>query len=295
MTSYNYGFTKNVRKKLLDQCSRKFNCKPFKYRSFDGSCNNLKRGHFGKSFECLTRLLPPNYASNAGHVRNSVTGGVLPSPRVVSLNLHLQERVQSNATHMLMAFGQFLDHDLSKTPVRQQAGGASLNCCENARHRDCLPIAIPRNDPFYSQFSQRCMAFVRSQNCVKCSGRKLPEQLNAITAYIDGSMIYGSSPEEARTLRLFRQGLLRTTRARNGGEILPNSIEPSGDLCSVPERNLLCFHAGVSPCQRPMTLFVADREIFRCRTIGSISNQRWCQCTSCGCDNTIVSLGYCAD
>ena len=39
------------------------NCNPRdRYRTIDGSCNNLKRPLWGKSFVSLSRFLPPDYA-----------------------------------------------------------------------------------------------------------------------------------------------------------------------------------------------------------------------------------------
>jgi peroxidase len=46
---------------------------------------------------------------------------------------------------------------------------SGVTCCRSGqfldpsiRHPDCFPISIPTNDPFYAQFNQRCMEFVRS-------------------------------------------------------------------------------------------------------------------------------------
>lgn len=41
--------------------------------------------------------------------------------------------------------------------------GKPIKCCERGgSHKDCYPIEIPGNDPFYSLFNRKCMNFVRS-------------------------------------------------------------------------------------------------------------------------------------
>lgn len=37
------------------------------------------------------------------------------------------------------------------------------------RHKSCLPIAIPENDPFFKKFGRRCMQYVRSITAPKSS------------------------------------------------------------------------------------------------------------------------------
>lgn len=48
------------------------NCNPYqKYRSYDGSCNNLKYpGQFGLSFQPFRRALPPEYDDGTSHTIN---------------------------------------------------------------------------------------------------------------------------------------------------------------------------------------------------------------------------------
>lgn len=51
------------------------------------------------------------------------------------------------------------------------ANGGGIQCCTEAghfindtelQHPECFSIEIPKDDPFFSQFGQRCMSFVRS-------------------------------------------------------------------------------------------------------------------------------------
>ena len=51
------------------------------------------------------------------------------------------------------------------------AAGQGITCCTEEGqainqtdliHPECFPIDIPKDDPFFSKFGQRCMSFVRS-------------------------------------------------------------------------------------------------------------------------------------
>lgn len=110
---------------------------------------------------------------------------------------------------------------------------ASSQCCRNPRSNvDCWAIPIPNNDPFYSRRGERCMDFTRSTTC---SNGGVREQVNAITAFIDGSQIYGSDPQRTRQLRAFQGGRLATNPSLNG-------FLPSGNQLNVQVQGL--FVAG---------------------------------------------------
>jgi peroxidase len=147
-------------------------------------------------------------------------------------------------THMVMQFGQFLDHDITLTPEGE------LECCdheilkrdnstEDPRLKRCFNIEVSKDDPHFNEFPEiqrgekPCFPFTRSD--IFCpQGENPREQMNGITAFIDGSNIYGSTEEVAIGLRvnetfgtekfpgaLLRTGLSKHTAGQNH-EALPS-------------------------------------------------------------------------
>lgn len=72
------------------------------------------------------------------------------------------------------------------------------------------------------------------------SGSKFQEQINDVTAWIDGSAIYGSSDEEADVLREYRGGRLKIS----DDELMP--YQPPGASCGIPSNDSFrkCYRAG---------------------------------------------------
>ena len=56
-------------------------------------------------------------------------------------------------TLMLMQYGQFLDHDITLTPINKGFPDSILDCrsCDAAQtvHPECWPIPVPKNDPYF--------------------------------------------------------------------------------------------------------------------------------------------------
>lgn len=91
-------------------------CRPGKYRRVDGLCNNLEHPTWGAANTPFQRLIGPLYADSIGSPRISVTGHDLPLSRVVSRTIHPDEGYHDHAgTVMIVAWGQFMDHDLTLT------------------------------------------------------------------------------------------------------------------------------------------------------------------------------------
>ncbi|CAI6345034.1 unnamed protein product [Macrosiphum euphorbiae] len=234
---------------LGDTCPRTSFCQPHKYRSTDGSCNNIKHELWGRASTALQRILPPKYGDGVNSPRSrAANGSPLPSARQVSVTFTQDvDSPSENYTMLLMQWGQFLDHDTTHTPISRGQMGSGISCCRNGReienslrHPDCFQIEIPRNDQMFAPFGERCMEFVRSLPAPRPECNFGPrEQMNQITAYLDGSNIYGSSLSTQQSLRTFRGGTLQSQNIR-GKQLLPGN--PSE--CSDDTGRSACFKAG---------------------------------------------------
>jgi len=244
--------------KISDTCPRATSrcIKNAKYRTLDGSCNNEENVIWGRSNTALQRLLPSEYEDGLETPR---TKG-LPSARAVSTaTISSQSKENKKYTLMLMQWGQFVDHDITHTPVVKGTEESGILCCEDGeiikkkeRNRECMPIDIPENDSVFGKFGQKCMEFVRSMPAPRSGCNFGPrEQMNQITAWQDGSNVYGSDPDEGRKLRLLGGGRLRVTRVQ-GRDLLP--LNPAE--CSDDARHRYCFSAGDLRCNEQLELTV---------------------------------------
>ncbi|KAI8435560.1 hypothetical protein MSG28_003849 [Choristoneura fumiferana] len=193
-----------------------------RYRTHDGTCNNLNRPRWGSTMTPVQRFLAPSYSDGIQAPRRSVFGSPLPSAREISSMVHEDQHVETpGITHLLMQWGQFLDHD----------------------HPECMPIAVPQSDPFYGPKGVRCLDFVRSSPAPRddCAlGWR--EQMNQVSAYIDGSPLYASSARQSDKLRLFRNGMLQYGKVQNRRPLLPP--ERRDELCRGGAVSSDCFKSG---------------------------------------------------
>lgn len=236
-------------------------CLHQKYRTIDGSCNNLDHPLQGASEVPFIRLLEPAYEDKVG-LPVGWTDTSKPSPRVVSLELIATKEVTNDEqfTLMLMQFGQFLDHDLDLAPsspsdiVFDITDTTELSSCDDTCNNDspCFPIPIPEDDP---RIEAQCMSFTRSSAVCGTGAASLlvghrsiyREQLNAITSYMDGSMIYGSTDHVAERLRAGGEnGKLREgTPTASGMKLLPFDNESLIECSTGIHANRSeCFLAG---------------------------------------------------
>lgn len=127
-----------------------------------------------------------------------------------------------------------------------------ISCCDekvisNPRltHPACFPIPVPQQDNLLRSESQVCINFVRSAPAINSKCKFGPrDQLNQISAYLDGNNIYGSSDMEAMSLREFRDGRLKVSNVHNK-PFLPFKFNTTNSNCQIPKTmQMKCFIGG---------------------------------------------------
>lgn len=229
-------------------------CNPYQmYRTYNGSCNNLKYpAIYGVAYSPFRRVLPPDYADGISQPRKGKSGENLPSARTVSVVVHRPYyKDDPKFTVMLAVWGQFLDHDLTATALSQGANGRPISCCDengNVRentHPECFPVHLDSADPYYKDYNVTCMEFVRAAPAPTC--RLGPrEQLNQASSYLDGSVIYGTEVLVVNSLRTFKNGTLKMYVTSDNRTLLPISENPN-DGCNREEesnKGRYCFATG---------------------------------------------------
>ncbi|CAH2103017.1 unnamed protein product [Euphydryas editha] len=223
-------------------------CVISKYRTQDGTCNNLDNPlTWGVANTPFRRVLPADYGDGISSPRKGVDGSDLPSARDVSVTVHRPSYVHdSSFTVMLAVWGQFIDHDITATALSKGENSSSISCCspEGAIHPECFPVKLDIEDPYYQDYNLTCMEFVRSASAPTCHfGPR--EQLNQASAFLDGSTVYSPWENKMKQLRAGLEGQLRMLKI-GPWELLPPSMDPN-DGCNTIEMNAkgrYCFESG---------------------------------------------------
>ena len=145
-------------------------CLQRKYRTFDGTCNNLCNITLGSAEQPLERLLPPDYEGPAGSQAPRSLGvdfKPLSNPRKISVEaLENNDTANINGTivnftHVTMTWGQFMDHDCTLTELPE-----GLDCgINNAQCQpipECVNIKIPNGAELLFNETVECIPLQRS-------------------------------------------------------------------------------------------------------------------------------------
>ncbi|MFN9986476.1 MAG: peroxidase family protein [Pirellula sp.] len=190
----------------------------FETYSVNGTGNNLAQIEWGSTDEQLLRLASPQYSDGI----SSPGGTNRPSAREISNMVSDQGSSgmvnQGRMSAFAYAWGQFIDHDLGLTPTGNS---------------EKLSIAIPKGDPYFDPTGTGTKTMSLDRSTVAAgtgtSTSNPRQQLNALTAWLDGSMIYGSDAATAKSLRTMVDGKMKL--AGDGMLPLNNSQNfPSGTV-----------------------------------------------------------------
>ena len=209
-------------------------------RTYDGTNNNPYHPQWGAAGINLRRKMAASYDGDGSTMYDFV------NPRTVSNAVAAQSGDQFDAegrSALLFGFMQFLDHDITATPESEEAADIEI------------PMGDPLFDPFMTGLAS--MHFTRSEAAAGTgdSADSPREQMNAITAWIDGSGVYGSDEERATWLRSGTQGKLKAHWSTNGW-LLPCNT-PTGDCNGTPSPAAPFMAGDRDRCGNLLRVFVA--------------------------------------
>ncbi|GJM36319.1 MAG: hypothetical protein DHS20C18_53200 [Saprospiraceae bacterium] len=186
------------------------------YRTLDGTFNNPDHPEWGAAGSNLQTIVGSAFADSMA----MPAGQNRQNPRKISNEIFAQSGLVNdplNLSDFCWVWGQFIDHDLGITPDGVED----------------MTIHVPAGDPAFDPMGmgQAIIPMLRSRFDPETGTSPENPRLfpNMVTAFIDGSGVYGSSEERANWLRSFEGGKLKTS---NGNMPPFNTIngEFGGDI-----------------------------------------------------------------
>lgn len=213
----------------------------YEYRNLDGSGNNKQHPTFGLIEQPLQRRAPAYYSSvpppalSDGCSLSEFTGRA--NPRTISNAICAQEKSIPNSkciSNLFWLWAQFLDHDITVVKT-------------DPIETDPIEVTDP-NDPLFPG----PIPFDRSVYIPEiCNEANPRQQVNSLSPFIDGSVIYGTDEKRNAYMREFCGGRLLVTPGNlppfNNGTMANNgpaggSLFVCGDIRANEHVGLASIH-----------------------------------------------------
>ncbi len=202
------------------------------YRAIDGSGNHRKHRGWGATHDTIVNSCRTNFSDGF----SEPAGVDLPNVRAISNVLFRQTEDMPSPqglNDLFWAFGQFLDHDVVLT--------------HNSK-TEAFPISIPMGDAMFDpQRTGRATIPMMRSGAMGGDANGVRRYPNELTAFIDGSAVYGESAARATWLRSFRGGKLKVSAGH-----LPPFNTLNGEFGGPIDREAPAMDGMRSPTQRVM-------------------------------------------
>ena len=144
-----------------------------KYRTFDGTCNNLCNITIGSTLTPHDRFGGTAYEPGFQPRQFSTFPSTKPIPlinaRQASRKVFNNDEDQGNFTHVTMTWGQFLDHDVTLTEFtvgvnpQTDCGGSFEPCPSRVEKPNCIGVDITQGNNLISFPNVKCTPLSRSE------------------------------------------------------------------------------------------------------------------------------------
>ena len=183
------------------------------YRTYDGSCNWLKKGEIEYGQVGTAKARDYNQHTFADGISQPREG---PNPRAVSNAFFKRKKsIYYEHTPLLLGLIEFIMHDVTY----------SLDAPD-----DWIDVEMPPDEEAFSANTTFRVGRTQALPGTGTSKENPRENVNMASTWLDISSLYGSTPEVAKALRSFQNGKLLTQELKTAGRSTYSSYLPFNSM-----------------------------------------------------------------